>query len=463
MLLKDLREVANSFFKKFNDDPIDRLHYFHTVVGLAIYLLFITSKTYYGEPIQCVVNNNAEVTKYIHSMCWINGTFYSSEEDLNDIEYDKIKDKIDYYQWMTFIIIFLMLLFTIPSIIWSFLIYLNGFDLVHVTRDIVPKLYMDEYFDKDWSNTRKVIDNITDHLKLSFLKHKTTTSDYELRVNSSSQNQNEEEKLVEKQALQRHIYPNLKVKTVFPLYMSYIFIKMLYFAFTLFSFVFLRFVFNFDYFEYGWRAVYLIFKQGFYAVEKDYFPKKGFCTVKLYMKKYFNEGSYVCSLPINLFNQIFFLGFWYWQIILALITLASISYWLMFIRMENRRNYVLNCLQLDKYKNFIRSYTAAYYLEQNSTTFDLADRFFVEKTGIPLMKNFDLFFRDVCSLDLIFLIKLIELNSHKLTSRDIFNSLWDEYLDLDVMKHKSDTSTLQKRPMLHLRRPKEHYEIKNNE
>ena len=68
MIIQEIRGIFSSFFQRYNDDSVDRLYYLHTVVGLSIYVLFITSKSYYGEPIQCVVNNNGEASKFIHSM-----------------------------------------------------------------------------------------------------------------------------------------------------------------------------------------------------------------------------------------------------------------------------------------------------------------------------------------------------------------------------------------------------------
>ena len=48
MILDDIIKQVNSFLRNYNDDIVDRFYYVYTVIGLSIYLLFITSKQYYG-------------------------------------------------------------------------------------------------------------------------------------------------------------------------------------------------------------------------------------------------------------------------------------------------------------------------------------------------------------------------------------------------------------------------------
>lgn len=70
MILDDILKQVSAFLGNYNDDAIDRLHYLYSVLSLSIYLIFITSKQYYGDPIQCVFNagTSPETIKYIHSM-----------------------------------------------------------------------------------------------------------------------------------------------------------------------------------------------------------------------------------------------------------------------------------------------------------------------------------------------------------------------------------------------------------
>ena len=324
--------------------------------------------------------------------CWVNGTFHSSEMDENDIEYDQ--GKIVYYQWIVFIIIFQCFLFTLPSHLWSLLVYLNGFNMEHVTKNILPKLYLDEYVnERDWSSTQRVIRSICDHLKVSFLDESAARRRHyfreaqanmfaanktalELEPNKkhtkkkkTSSKKHEHQHLL---ASQRSRYPTFRTKSyTFPLFYPYLLTKAAYLLVVVANFAFLTWTFNFNYMEFGWRALLILSRSNNGAPEgmdtqrldAEYFPKRAFCTIKFYSKKYANQGSYFCTLPINLFNQVFYLGFWFWLWIIAALTVCSAVHWLYVVTLRSRRRrYVMDCIGLSTAEQFSKSFTAAYYL-----------------------------------------------------------------------------------------------------
>lgn len=133
---------------------------------------------------------------------------------------------------------------------------------------------------------------------------------------------------------------------------------------------------------------------------------------------------------------------------LATLTLLSIIYWVLMSFNSYRRRLVLHALQLSHDQNIQTSYTAALYFGDEAN-FETADAFLKEQTGMTLMENFDLFFNDVCSIDVVFVIKLISLNSNSLAFRDILNHLWEIYLDIDTLKIRDVTY----RPIITLKRP----------
>ena len=142
--------------------------------------------------------------------------------------------------------------------------------------------------------------------------------------------------------------------------------------------------------------------------------------------------------------------FRYWLIALAVLTTASIFYWLLLTVKSYRRNLVLNALQLGPNQNIQLSYTAAVYFNQETSS-ETVDRVLRDKTGLDLMGNFNLFFNDVCSIDVVFICKLISLNSSSLAFNDVLNHLWEVYLDLDGGKSKE----VAHRPIAPVKRP--HY------
>ena len=315
--------------------------------------------------------------------------------------------------------------------------------MIHVTRNVMKNLYLNEYNSQDgWVSTQKTIESITDHVRMSFLT----------QSNMHSRRYNFLKKINKKQPIEkanlRRTFPNLKTKPVFPLFLPYLAIKLVYVANIVSHYFLLGFIFDMNYFEFGINTLLNIFYNKFEFLN-EYFPKRSLCDIELYVSFIKNHYIAVCSLPINLFNEIFYFGFWYWMLFIGALSIVSIFYWLLMLSKSYRRSFVLNCLQIssNEYK-LNSSYTAAFYFNEKVTVDD-ANAFLVEKTGLNLMENFELFFNDVCSLDLIFAIRLIAINSNQLASRDIFNNLWDQYLDLEELKNKK----VKQRPYFLIKRP----------
>lgn len=59
------------------DNDVFRLHYKFTVIMLSIFSLLLTSKQYFGEPIECQVG--AGKVTVVEAYCWIYGTYINRE------------------------------------------------------------------------------------------------------------------------------------------------------------------------------------------------------------------------------------------------------------------------------------------------------------------------------------------------------------------------------------------------
>lgn len=448
MILDDVLKAFTRFLKHGNDDYVDRFHYLYSVIGLSVYLFFITSKQYLGEPLTCMPHVNGDFNKYAHSMCWINGTYHFEFKNTTastlEIDPDRYK-QIRYYQWIIFIILFEIALFTLPSLIWNFFMHLNGFDMIHVTNNVIKNIYLNEYSSNaNWSSTLKTIDGVTDHIQLSFLSQKKSSFHKKLNITKMRKS----EKKSDEKAYLRQRYPNLKTKPAFPLYLPYLLTKLIYLGQVIGHFFMLGHIFDIDYFRFGPNVFQSIMNNKFKFLN-EFFPKRALCDVQYFTKWKANQYTILCSLPLNLFNEIFYFGFWYWLLFIGLMTLCSIIYWLIILFKPYRRHVVLKALQISK-ADIKSSFIAAYYLnESNNCTFDSADAFLLDKTGLNLMDNFELFFNHVCSIDVIFAVKMISINTNQLAMRDILNNLWDQYLDLEELK----TGNVKQRPHLTIRRP----------
>lgn len=224
---------------------------------------------------------------------------------------------LNYYQWIVFILVFKVFLFRLPSYVWSFFISLNGFDLVHVNKVIMNKIYQDEYMEsKNWMKTQGAIEAIGEHLRLSFLKQKFQThkrfrgffAGKKLGLLTDSSKITSDDK-----ARFRQNYPNLRTKTSFPLFEPYILVKLIYLANIAFNFVFLSAVFGFDYITYGPEFIKLLITNK-YEFANEYFPKRSACFYQIMNKLRDNNNMVICSLPVNLINEYFYAAYWYFSI-----------------------------------------------------------------------------------------------------------------------------------------------------
>lgn len=392
----------------------------------------------------------------------MNGT-YAVKDEIDTLLDFEMPTRYYFYQWIVPLLIFLSSIYRLPCLAWKFVLYLNGFDLSYVTKKIIKEMYKNEYKESsNWLKTQHAIDNINEHLRSTFLKQKSYL-DKKFNLSHKIFDGNENETEIDLAKIRKK-YPNLKRKPTFPLLVPYLFIKLLYLANIFFNFWILSIMLGFNYFTYGIVFLNRIYNNS-YKFLNEFFPKRVLCTTQIHSFQKENHVTFVCSLSINLLNEIFFITYWFWLIILTILTILSILYWLLLLIRPYRRRLVLNSLQLNPKKDLNRSYTAAYYFSEDVTN-DLADCFLMEKTGLSLMQNFKLFFNDVCSIDVIFVIKMIALNSNSLAMRDFLNNLWDNYLDLEDLKlrgvkHRPSVSI--KRPLLISQIEEYQHQIKKNE
>ncbi|XP_017782370.1 PREDICTED: innexin inx2-like [Nicrophorus vespilloides] len=124
--------------KIHTDNNIFKLHYKFTVILLILFSILLTSKQYFGDPIDCDVETRKSV---IDTYCWIYGTFVIkrtlNEEILSGLgnyvgekatpywqrvlSYRDNEEIITqkYYQWVCIVFCFQALLFYIPRYLWK--------------------------------------------------------------------------------------------------------------------------------------------------------------------------------------------------------------------------------------------------------------------------------------------------------------------------------------------------------
>ena len=118
------------------DNTTFRLHYQYTFTILCISSLLTTSKQYFGDPIDCIVNGVP--LSLFKTYCWIHGTFTlpskltgqefpypgvgpftSSDPNLVEVTKDGDEIRHAWYQWVVFVLFLQAILCYIPHFLWK--------------------------------------------------------------------------------------------------------------------------------------------------------------------------------------------------------------------------------------------------------------------------------------------------------------------------------------------------------
>ncbi len=112
--------------------------------------------------------------------------------------------------------------------------------------------------------------------------------DVEAKHKSGKKPKSKQHELQHLMATRRSKYPTFRVKPyTFPLFYPYVMTKLAYLLVIAANFAFLTWTFNFNYLEYGWRALLILSSSqdgamDTAALDAAYFPKRAFCNVKFY-------------------------------------------------------------------------------------------------------------------------------------------------------------------------------------
>lgn len=110
-----------------DDDLVDRLSRCYTTFILVLFAALVSTKQYVGEPINCWVparfTENHE--DYTNKICWVSNTYYKPFNERFE-DFEKPRQKIQYYQWIPLILIAQSILFFVPHISWRLLSMRSG-------------------------------------------------------------------------------------------------------------------------------------------------------------------------------------------------------------------------------------------------------------------------------------------------------------------------------------------------
>ncbi|RWS05636.1 Innexin inx2-like protein [Dinothrombium tinctorium] len=112
------------------DNNVFRLHYKATVIILIACSLLVTSRQYFGDPIDCISNDDVP-KKVFNTFCWIHATFTLPDAYNKRIGEDIVAPGVaqhtpgekrvyhKYYQWVCFVLFLQAVCFYIPRYFWK--------------------------------------------------------------------------------------------------------------------------------------------------------------------------------------------------------------------------------------------------------------------------------------------------------------------------------------------------------
>lgn len=347
----DIFNSIKSFLKLdrvCTDNLIFRLHYKVTVIILIVSSLFVTSHQYFGDPIDCVMQDIP--SKVVDTYCWVYGTYTISNENkgitgkigqhfVQPGVTNYVKDSGDevkyhrYYQWVCLVLFFQAILFYVPRYLWK--TWENG-RIRMLTTNINASIVNTEH-------KKERVATIVEYFK----ENRCTHNYYLIRF---------------------FICELLNLANV------------------------IGQIFLVDFFLGGEFSTYGIKVLKFSDLNPDIrtdpmakiFPKVTKCT----FNKYGPSGTVqnfdgLCVLPLNVINEKIYIFLWFWFIILSLVTLIGFLYRILVLLTPKLRYFVL-CIQTKM--------TLNHQIKDILSTFQMGDWFIL----YLISKNADyVVFRDI--------------------------------------------------------------------
>lgn len=314
----------------YDDDFIDRLNHYYTVILLIVFTVIVSTNQYVGDPIECwcpadFTENRVDYTNFV---CWVSNTYYIPMQNQIPVNVDNRRQKeLTYYQWVPIILLILALLFKMPRMVWKVLSASSG-----ISMDKLGNLAKETQYISPEDREKK-LNHIVKYLDqwLSGVQHYRAGMCVKLRENAS------------KFACcfcGRH-FGNYLVTCV-------LFIKLLYLINAISQLYILNAFLGTDYSVYGIEVLTSLYNGEDWTYSPR-FPRVTLCDFEIRQMTNLQRWTVQCVLPINLFNEKIFIFLWFWHVLLAFLSAFSLvvsAYAFMFP--QHRKSYIRKYLLLNK-------------------------------------------------------------------------------------------------------------------
>jgi hypothetical protein len=389
-----------------NDFFADRLSHKLTTTILLIFIVLVTLKRYFTNPISCWTPAELKrYEKYISKYCWIKGTYYVNQNyDLNVLSIEaRDETLLYYYQWVYIFLLIQALLFYFPKVVWHFFSNkILDYDLLNIVDAAIRH--------ECYSNDQKALiqylsSNLTQNHSYSTSKQIKTALNIRSKLNRQSSvkiNENETKAVTYFRSRTNKLRKSL-------LTYGYIITKLLYLCVAVLQIHLMnRFLSNQKHSFYGWQVIETILKgQADLGDSSDskVFPRVTICDIKT--RELGSDHLYTvqCILTFNLFNERIYAFLWFWiSIVVIPFTVIDLA----------------KCLKRFIFMNSIYNIK---FVKDRLKVFQS----FQEKKDKREKKLMRLFADYYLANDGVFVLRLIEHNSNALVVSDLIHDLWTKF------------------------------------
>ncbi|VDK32282.1 unnamed protein product [Taenia asiatica] len=371
------------------EDFADKMNFMYSVLILLLCTTIIAVKQYLLASIACyipTVPSGKDFEKFLQNFCWVHGTIPILEGEHIPQNYSEWHDadenmRINYYQWVPFMLGLQCILFYVPRVVWQIICYnRTGTDLENLVA-VANKA----------SNTiendrRMLVKHVAGTMAEMLFQHR----DY--RRGKVADARRKAFKFCGMFIASKRLGTWL----IF----TYLFIKCIYLANAIGQLYLMQTFlgFNKSMSNFGYEvARYMV--NGRDWDETRIFPRVSFCYLE-HVRHLGTTNRYVaqCVLPVNMLNEKLYIFLWFWTAIVAVCTAISIPLWIMRLGREKNKVHFI--------KKFLR----------------LQDIYTAEHKEI--LRNF---ISDFLRHDGVFLLRMISMNAGDVVTADVVVEMWDIY------------------------------------
>lgn len=365
-----------------DNNLIDRLTHHYTIMYLLFCAVTVVTEEYVGEPIYCWCPSyftEFEV-EYANYVCWVSNTYYLPLQKIIPPEYDsRATTEITYYQWVPLMFFFLALLCMFPRIVWKYLVNRSGVTV----KSIIEEVYLAQntYGEDRAKNLENLTLYIGSYCSLS-------------RGPRSGFGHSYRESFAKRCSLgMGRNYGNYLVTVA-------LFVKFLFF-FNAAGQLFLinEFLGN-KFYVFGFEAIDAYFSGRKLEISPR-FPRVTLCDYDFRQISNVQRFTLQCVLPINYFNEAFFVIYWFWLLTLSSLTFINFLYSSFSIMLPTNK------------ETFAKKYLYKAQAQLSSSTFS------------KLLYNFVHIY---LKQDGMFLLKMISKHSKTFLVEEIVQCLWKDFM-----------------------------------